>query len=80
MKAPEFKKAFAIANNPTIDLSQVENDVIIGYGLHGFKPVTITLEMVAKEIRYHALMMNGKWDSRALDEVKTLSKKSFLIA
>jgi hypothetical protein len=80
MTALEFKKAFAIAKDESIDLSGIDNNVIIGYGLSDFKPVTVTLEMVAKEIRWHAQFLFGGWDSEKLNEVKNYGRKSFIIA
>lgn len=79
MTAAEFKRAFAIADDDTIDLSGVDNNIIMGYGLPGFQPVPVTLEMVAKEIRWHALMMNGKWNSEALEEVRDACRRAFVV-
>ena len=79
MTAKEFNAAFKIADNDSIDLSDVDNSVIVGYGLSDFKPVYVTLKMVAKEIRYHAMMMNGKWDSEAIQDVRYHARKAFII-
>jgi hypothetical protein len=78
MNKHEAKAAFQIACSDA-DLSNVDNDVIIGYGLPNFTPVNVTLEMVAKEMRHHAMQLNGKWDSEALQQVIDCGRKRFII-
>ena len=79
MTAKQFKSAFEIADNPAIDLSDVDTNRIVGYGMADFKPVYVDLYVVAKEIRWHALRFDGTWDFDALDEVRRYGRKSFRI-
>jgi hypothetical protein len=78
MNKHEAKAAFQIACSD-VDLSNVDNSVIFGYGLPGFIPVAVTLEMVAKEMRHHAMQLNGEWNSEALQEVINCGRRSFII-
>jgi len=72
MTKAEFQAAFAIADNSEIDLTDVDDSVLFGCGLPGFKPVAITLEAAAKHIRWQCGNIfykdGGKWDSEALNE------------
>ena len=78
MTKQEFSQALEIAKSDR-DLSNIDNSVIFGYGLPDFKPVHVTLEMVAKEIRWNSFMFSGEICSTALNEVATLGRRNFLI-
>lgn len=78
MTLAQFQKAFAIANS-NVDLSNVDDSILFGYGLPTFKPVHTTLEAVAKTIRWQALQFNGQWNAEALNEVAEHGRKNFLI-
>jgi hypothetical protein len=78
MTKQQFSEALKIAQSDR-DLSDVNNDVILGYGLPDFKPVYVTLEMVAKEIRWHAYSLHGELLSEPLNEVARFARRSFLI-
>ena len=78
MNAQQSKQAFQIANS-NADLTNVDNDILIGYGLPNFQPVSVTLQQVAKEMRWHARQLNGEWDSEALNQVISLGRKRFNI-
>ena len=45
----------------------------------GFKPATVTLEAAAKFIAWHCLQLNGQFDGQALNELRALSRKHWLI-
>lgn len=79
MTTHQFRAAFKIAKDFSHDLTNIDNRHILGYGLRGFTPVYVTLEMIAKEIRWHALQMNGAFNGEMLNEVATYGKKSFLV-
>jgi len=79
MTKHEFTAAFKIANDFSIDLSNVDDSHLYGYGLPDFKPVHVTLEQVAKEIRWAALQFNGEWNGEALDEVAKLGRRNFIV-
>ena len=79
MTLVQFQKAFAIANDASIDLSNVDDTILFGCGLPRFKPVHTTLEAVAKLIRWQAMQFNGQWNAEALNEVAEVGRKNFLI-
>lgn len=79
MTTKEFQAAFAIANTPAIDLTDVDNSNHFGFGLRSFVPVHTTLRAVAKTIRWQAQQFDGEWEAKALDEVAKMGKKNFLI-
>jgi len=78
MTKQQFSQALEIAKSDR-SLAHIDNSVIFGYGLRDFRPVHVTLEMVAKEIRWHAFTLNGTIDSTALNEVAIFGRRSFLI-
>ena len=79
MTLAQFQKAFAIANDASIDLSNVDDSILFGCGLAVFEPVYTTLEAVAKLIRWQAMQFNGEWDAEALNEVATIGRKKFMV-
>lgn len=79
MTLAQFQKAFAIANDTSIDLSTVDDTILFGCGLPRFEPVHTTLEAVAKLIRWQAMQFNGEWNSEALNEVTTIGRRKFMI-
>jgi hypothetical protein len=74
MTKAEFKQAFAIADSK-VDLSNVDDTVLDGCGLPDFQPVAVTLEAVAKHLRWQARYLNGQWDSEALDECHAILRR-----
>ena len=79
MTKNEFASAFKIAKDFSIDLTNVDNSHIFGYGLPHFVPVHCTLEQVAKEIRWSALQFDGQWNGDALNEVANLGRRNFIV-
>lgn len=79
MTIEQLQKAFAIANDRNVDLSNVDDTNLFGFGLPTFAPVYTTLQAVAKVIRWQALQFNGQWNAEALNEVAQLGRKKFLI-
>lgn len=79
MTKNEFNAAFNIAKNFSVDLTNVDSSHMFGYGLPDFEPVHVTLEQVAKEIRWAALQFNGQWNGEALDEVAKLGRRNFIV-
>jgi len=78
MNKAQFSAALKIATSDK-DLSSVDNSHIIGYGLPDFKPVVITLDMVAKEIRHNSFTFAGTIDPKGLAEVFTYGKRAFMV-
>jgi hypothetical protein len=79
MTKQELQSAFTIANDSSVDLSEVDNSNHDGFGLREFKPVHTTLRAVAKTIRWQAQQLNGDWDAKALDEVASYGRRVFQI-
>jgi len=85
MNASEFKAAFAIADNPAIDLSGEDTSILDGFALRDFGPVTVTLRQVAAVMRWQALYIMtkpgaSKWDSEALTEIRECFRKRVTVA
>lgn len=78
MTKAQFSAAFDIAKSNQ-DLTQIDDSIVFGCGLSDFKPVYITLEIVAKFIRWQAQFLNGGWDANALNECATIARRKFLI-
>lgn len=78
MTKDQFNAAVAIAQSK-VDLSNVDDTVLDGCGLPGFVPVTVSLEACAKCIRWHAICLNGQIDSEALNEMRNISRKRWLV-
>lgn len=78
MTKTQFDAAVAIARSK-VDLTNVDDSILDGCGLPGFVPVTITLEVAAKCIRWHAVCLNGQMDSEALTEMRNISRKRWLV-
>jgi hypothetical protein len=69
MKASEFAMALAIAKSNT-DLSQIDDSPLFGYGLSDFQPVVVSLEQVAKTIRWQAEYIFGGWDEMEIQNLR----------
>ena len=68
MTMQEIKQATKIALNPAIDLSNVDDSILYGFGLPEFRPVYTTLQTVAKCMRWQSCMFNGGWDDKEYNE------------
>ena len=67
MTSKQFHDAFDIAMSDT-DLENVDMSLLLGFALTTFKPVVVTLEAVAKCIRWQAKQANGQVNAEALLE------------
>ena len=81
MTAEQFRHAFVIAKaDVEIDTEKHTLRPFDGYGLEGFEPITVTLEQVARCIRYQcAYMFGGGWDEEELESLKYYGKRKFII-
>jgi len=77
MTRQQFDKAMQIAKST--NLENVDDSILDGSGLPGFKPVTVTLQAAAKFIKWHCMYLNGQWGSEELNEMREISKKRWLI-
>ncbi len=77
MTTAEFKEAVEIAAS-SIELNHCLS-IFDGFGLPGFRPITVTLFQVARLIRWQALQINGEWDNEALNDVRNFGRCRFVI-
>jgi hypothetical protein len=77
MTKAEFNRAFELANDRTVDLSDVDDTHLYGCALPEFQRVTTEIGPVAKMIRWHCLMMNGQWDHETLNEMRAIARYKF---
>jgi hypothetical protein len=78
MTAAEFKNAAEIAKS-NADLSGIDTEILFGYGLPEFVPVAATVETVAAVIRWDCLMLNGEFDSLALDNLHRIFRRKVTV-
>ena len=86
MTAAEFKKAFLIADDETVEnlISTEDISIFDGFGLSDFTPTVATLRQVAALMRWQALFFmrpkNGsKWDTDALNEIREACRKKVTV-
>lgn len=77
MTKDEFAQAFKIAKSDK-DLSKVDDSTLWGCGLPGFKPVHVTLDQVARFIRWQSFTFAGTVDAKELDECAHIARRNFL--
>ena len=78
MNKRELKQIMAIANSKE-SLENVDYRVLYGCALSDFKSVHCTKKQVAALFRWQALMFNGEWDSKELDDCCYIARKKFTI-
>lgn len=78
MTNAEFKNAAEIAKS-NADLTGIDTQVLFGYGLAGFAPVAATIEAIAAVIRWDCLMLNGEFDSIALDNLHSIFRRKVMV-
>jgi len=78
MTKDEFKEAFALAESQA-DLSEADIDVFCGFANGGYGPVYVTIQQVARLIRWQAQYLNGQWDNEALREIAERGRGRFQI-
>jgi len=77
MTAPQFQAAVQLANS-NVELD-VDDSILFGCGLRDFQPVVCTLEVIAKFLRWQAMMLNGQWDNEALTECRNILRRKALV-
>lgn len=83
MLKAEFSQAYKIADNEKIELNNdnAPIDIFDGFGLKDFQPVYVTIEQVARLIRWQCSYVYGAtgFDSENLNEIGHFGRKRFLI-
>lgn len=78
MTKQQFDKAVTLARSSE-DLSKHDDTVLHGCALAGFTPATCTLQASARFIRWHAINLDGSVDSEALNDLRAISRKRWLV-
>lgn len=79
-KVADFEKALIIAKaDVTIDETAHSTDHLFGCGLSDFEPVEVSIESVARFIRWQAAYMDGTWDEEEIENCKYIAKRKFLL-
>lgn len=81
MTRDQFSEAVKIAQSHR-DLSDVDDSTLYGCGLSDFQPVHVTIEMVAKLVRWQCCGIfnnNVIVDAQELDNCAHIARRKFLI-
>lgn len=78
MTKEQFSAALAIARSDR-DLSTVDDSILYGCGLSDFQPVTVTIEPVAKMLRWQCLQFNGEIDQNELNNMKSIFRRKVFV-
>jgi hypothetical protein len=78
MTNAQFTNAIEIAKG-NADLSAIDTEILFGYGLRNFAPVAATMETVAAVIRWECVMLNGEFDSIALDNLHQIFRRKVTV-
>jgi hypothetical protein len=78
MKRDQLEKAVQLALSKA-DLDVADLAIFDGFGLAGFKPVTVTTRALAMLIRWQCVQFNGQISAEALDEIATLGRTRFSV-
>lgn len=79
MRKAELSEALKLAQSDA-DLSKVDDSVLDGLYLRSFPaPVTTTIQVVAKMLRWHVICLNGQVDAEALDEFARVGKPKIIV-
>lgn len=79
MKKSEFSAAAALAFDPSKSLVDVDYSALYGCGLPSFKPIFVTLEQVAKFIRYQCTYLGGGHDAEELANCADIAREKFTL-
>lgn len=78
MKREQLEKAVQLAlSNADLDIADLA--MFDGFGLAGFKPVTVTTRALAMLVRWQCVQLNGQINSEALDEIAAFGRTRFSV-
>ena len=78
MTKPEFQAAYNLAVSG-VELT-ADDSILFGCGLPDFSPVTCTLEVVARFLRWQCCYIFGGVDSEALNECRNICRRKVQLA
>jgi len=78
MDRRQLERALKIAGSDK-DLSCFNLDIFDGYTLPEFDPVTVTIDDLAKLIRWQCFKLDGTIDSKELDDLAYVGKRKFKV-
>lgn len=76
MTKQQLSEAMKIAQSNAF-LSTHSTSLFIGCALYGFKPITITIEMLASFLRWHVINLDGSIDANELNNVASYGRLAF---
>ena len=75
MTAKEFKKVFQLAKRDDFNPSLYDTNILNGCALSGFQRVSVTIEVAASFLRYHAICMDCSWDLHEVNNMEEIYKR-----
>ena len=78
MNKAEFQRAYGIAASEQ-DLSDCDDTILDGFGLPDFQPVCVTIEAVAKILRWQCFYIFGGVDQEALTECRNAFRRKVTV-
>ena len=78
MTKQELKTAFEVANSEK-ELQQTDLLIFDGFGLPEFEKVNVTIEAVAKLIRWQCIRLDGSVDQEELNTIAEIGKRKFFV-
>jgi hypothetical protein len=77
MTKAQFDAATKMAKEGTY--GDVDDTILDGCGLPDFKPVTVSIDAAARFIAWQCLCLNGQFDQEALNEMREISRRKWLV-
>ena len=79
MTSQQVSQALTLARSEGFDSTGIDDSVLHGCALPGFKQVTTTIEVVAKFLAWHVFLINGNVDSEALNDLSNVLRHRVLV-
>ena len=75
MTAKEFKRVFQLAQREDFNPAIYDTNILNGCALPGFQRVSVTIEVAASFLRYHAICMDCSWDLHEVNNMEEIYKR-----
>lgn len=80
MTSQQFSAAVAMARDNRIELlDRYDINILSGFALPDFRPVSIILEVAAACIRWQCAQFDGGWDNEAMEECREFFRRRVTI-